>query len=294
MKIFISMDVEGLSGIPSWEWWQSHQKETSRIIFWHLMPLLQGIWEEDPNAEITLVDSHSKGENITIDDIQTLLWQFKQNGYFTNIDADILFKNFTIINGFPRRDYMMAGLDDTYDGVIFLGSHSMAGGGGAMDHTYASSTIYSVRINGQEVGETTINAAFAGEFGIPVIMVVGQEELRKEVNEFLPGTVFVSVQESIGRFATRNFFGTYVSSRIKEGIKKAVESLRKGSITPLMWTPPIQVEIDWLASSMADVVSQMPIMERISPRTTRYTVEDWKDGFRWLLSAVYMSYLGRR
>jgi D-amino peptidase len=276
MRIFISTDIEGLSGIPSWDWWKNNIRATTEILLRHILPVIEVIKEYDESAEIVIVDSHSKGENMSV------------------LDFPERYSNIFLVNGFPRRDYMMSGFDDTYDGVIFVGYHSLVGGGGAMDHTYSSSSIYDIRINGEPVGETAINAAFAGEFGVPVMLVVGQREMEWEMKRYLPDTVFVPVQEAVGRFATKNMLLHEVDSRIQVGTREAIEKLQKGLIRPFTFASPIEVEIDWLSSSIADVVSQMPIMERISPRTTRYTVSSWIEGFRWLLSAVYMSYLGQR
>jgi len=276
VKIFMSTDIEGLSGIPSWEWWKNNIKGTTEILIRHILPLIDVIKEYDSEAEVVIVDSHSKGENMSV------------------LDFPEEYRHVFLISGFPRKDYMMSGFDGTYDGVIFVGYHSLIGGGGAMDHTYSSSSIYNIRVNGEPVGETTINAAFAGEFGVPVILVVGQKEMQWEMEKYLPNTVFVPVQEAVGRFATKNSLLHEVARNIQIGTQEAIDKLQNGSIRPFTFSSPIEVEIDWLSSSIADVVSQMPIMKRISPRTTRYTVGTWVEGFRWLLSAVYMSYLGQR
>lgn len=275
MKIFLSLDIEGLPGIISWEWWKNNRKRAADIIIASLTPIIEAIRKVDTDAEITVVDSHSKGENII------------------NLDF-IDYNGLYFINGFPRKDYMMAGLTREYDAVMFVGYHTMAGGGGAMDHTYSSSSIYNIRINGKLVGEAAVNAAFAGEYGIPVILVVGQEEMREEMETYLPNTIFVPVQSAVGRFATKSRSIDDIQKIIYEGAINALGKFQRGYINPLVFKPPIEVEIDWLSSAIADVVSQMPIMQRISSRTTRYVVDNWIEGFRWLLSAVYISYLGQR
>ncbi len=276
MKIFISTDIEGLSGIPSWQWWKDNLNTTREILLRHLIPIIKTIKEYDEQAEILIVDSHSKGENFSVFDLGD--------------DCS----NVYVINGFPRVDYMMSGIDESYDAVFFVGYHSMAGDKGAMDHTYSSSSIYSVKINGKEVGETTINSAFAGEFGVPVALVIGQRELSEEIKTYLPWAVHGIVQESVGRFAVKSYPYTMVYQTLVNSTRQALDNLLRGKVKPMKFASPINVEIHWLSTAIADVVSQMPIMERVSPRITRYVTDNWKDGFRWLLSAVYMSYLGQR
>ena len=118
--------------------------------------------------------------------------------------------------------------------------------------------------------------------------------MKEEIKMHLPDTVFVPVQSSVGRFATKSRSIQDIQRIIYEETLDAIEKFQKGYINPMIFKSPIEVEIDWLSSAVADVVSQMPIMQRIGARTTKYVVDNWIEGFRWLLSAVYISYLGQR
>jgi len=84
---------------------------------------------------------------------------------------------------------MMTGIDNSFDGVMFVVTHK-SWWLGAMDHSYSSSTIYRVLINGKEVGESTINGFLAHYHGVPVILVSGSKELEEEIKENLPEAVF--------------------------------------------------------------------------------------------------------
>ena len=117
MKIFLSLDIEDLPGIISWEWWKNNRKRAADIIIASLTPIIEAIRKVDTDAEITVVDSHSKGENII------------------NLDF-IDYNGLYFINGFPRKDYMMAGLTREYDAVMFVGYHTMAGGGSYGSHLF--------------------------------------------------------------------------------------------------------------------------------------------------------------
>ena len=123
---------------------------------------------------------------------------------------------------------------------------------------------------------------------------MGQEEMREEIGTYLPDTVFVPVQSSIGRFATKSKSIQDIQKMIYEETINAIEKFQRGYINPLFFKSPIEVEIDWLSSAVANVVSQMYIMQRSSSRITKYVVNDWIEGFRWFLPAVYISYLRQR
>jgi len=100
---------------------------------------------------------------------------------------------------------MMTGIDNSFDGVMFVGYHTKAGGWGAMDHSYSSSTIYRVLINGKEVGESTINGFLAHYHGVPVILVSGSEELEEEIKENLPEAVFHATNKTWSRFSAQSY-----------------------------------------------------------------------------------------
>jgi D-amino peptidase len=146
INVFTSFDIEGISAVSSWRQVKKDSPDLAR---------LHGIATAEVNAAIrgarksgypvglmTVCDAHAWGENILVDELEP---------------------GVTLITGTPRKYYMMHGISKEYDVVFLIGYHAMAGTRSAgMDHTYSSASIYSIRVNGQYVGETEINAALAG------------------------------------------------------------------------------------------------------------------------------------
>ena len=186
MKIYISTDMEGLQGINAWHHVNvKDPRYRGKYLTETLEWIVNGIKKSKYNDEITeilICDSHSLGENVPYD--------------FTEKD-DRLY----LVSGGLRDYYMMAGLDNSFDGVFFVGYHGGVGSRFAnMDHTY-STDVHELKINGMKMNETIINAAFAGDLNIPVALVVGDDVLKNETQSILNQTQFVVTKKDLSRYA---------------------------------------------------------------------------------------------
>lgn len=152
MKIFISTDMEGIEGISSWNEMTTKEAWCAGLLKQELTYVISTLLAHADIEEICICDSHSRGENLLY-------------GSFSD-------ERITHVKGYPRRNYMMEGLDESFDAVFLLGYHASIGSlNGGMDHSYSSSCIYRVRLNGREVGEVEINAYYAGMFGVPIALI---------------------------------------------------------------------------------------------------------------------------
>ena len=93
-----------------------------------------------------------------------------------NIDIELLDKRARLIRAWPRPLEMMQGVDSACDAVIFVGYHAREGAAeGVLAHTFTGSVV--VKLNGVEVPEAGFNAAIAGDFGVPVVFVSGDQTI---------------------------------------------------------------------------------------------------------------------
>ncbi len=123
MKIFISVDMEGVSGLT---YWQEKEEKIQKFMTDEVLSVVEGVMEFDRESEVLICDSHSYGRNI---------------------DITRLPQNVKLISGYPREFYMISGIDESFDAGIFVGYHAPVGAiNGQMDHTYSSSTIFEVKI----------------------------------------------------------------------------------------------------------------------------------------------------
>ncbi|HPN92736.1 MAG TPA: M55 family metallopeptidase, partial [Rectinema sp.] len=166
MKVFISVDMEGIHGAVSWSDMEGNGHQTVYENAWkELSWIVEGINRSKYNdeiREICICDSHARGEGIP----------FRSFG-----DSRV-----TLIRGYPRPFYMLEGLDESFDLLMLVGYHAKIGAlHGLMDHSYSSSCIYCVRLNGQEMSEADINGMLASHYGVPICFVSGDDILRKEI-----------------------------------------------------------------------------------------------------------------
>ena len=95
-----------------------------------------------------------------------------------NLLPDLLHPRAQLITGSPKPLSMMEGIDDgAYCCAMFVGYHARMGQPGVLSHTYHGAVVREVRLNGRAMGETGINAALAGYFGVPVTLVTGDDRV---------------------------------------------------------------------------------------------------------------------
>ncbi len=264
MKVFISVDMEGISGLVNWK---EPQEKVSREMTADLIAAIEGAFEGGAD-EVFVADSHALGMNIDISKLPV---------------------GTKLIKGFPRPYYMMAGLDESFDIAFFIGYHAPAGYiNGLMDHTYSSSSFFAVKINGEVVGETEINALYAGEKGVPVGLITGDHALYKFSKPRFPEFVeFVITKEGFSKFSGLLYHPEEVRSKIKETAKKVVQ--RAPQIPVFKMPRPYEIELIFLDSLKADIVAQMPFVERTGGRSVKFTAKSAELMMRFINTAAILA-----
>lgn len=277
MKLFISLDMEGLAGTYNW-----HQEEiersTVRKLFYNEMEcFLTTLLQHQDQAqiqEICIVDSHSGGDSLSYQ--------------ITELDERV-----NLISGSPRPHYMMSSIDESYDYAFLIGYHAGTGAHLAcMDHTYSNRRIHKIWVNKIPMNESLLNAAYASYYRVPVAIISGDVSCRNELLQpnALPWVEFVTTKEALGKFAAKNYSWLLIKNRYKEAIDSFFTNAKKGQYKLYQFTTPITITIEFQSTSMADVVSMMPYSQRIDGRTVSFQSEDYKVIFEALLTMVTLSY----
>lgn len=254
MKIFISIDIEGIPGVVSLEHARKEGKDYEKARKWmtdHLLLVVNSL-KENGVKEIVVNDSHGEMTNILLEEIP---------------------ENVKVITGHLKKLSMLEGVDEC-DAAIFLGYHSRAGSYGVMDHTYFGRVVYEVRINKIPYGEFGINAFVAGNFNVPVILLSGDDEVVKEAKSLIPEIEYILTKKRRSRFSAMHFSFKDVEKEIKLRIPKAIEKFKNKIIKPLKIEDEIEIEVDFINTAMADIAEIMPKTKRISPRTLSYKTDD--------------------
>jgi D-amino peptidase len=165
---------------------------------------------------------------------------------------------------------MMEGIDESVDGVMFIGYHARNGSSNAvLDHTWSSRTVANVWLNDILTGEYGLNAALAGHFRVPVIMVSGDQTACAQVTELLGEIESAVVKQATGRFAAECLTPQASSELISMTATRAVARLVEGDVPdPFMLDAPIRVMVEFFSSDMADRATRIPFTERNGTRVS--------------------------
>ncbi len=268
MKIFISIDMEGIAGTFSWE-----ADSNSSLMIQQLEWVIEGIKDSNTNKnidEIVIADSHSGGNNIPYS--------------FTSIDYRV-----HLISGWTRPQYTMTTLDKSFNVVFFVGYHAGSGFRGVMDHTYSGS-IHKLWINDIEMNELLISSAYAGYCDVPIGLIIGDSGLKEELQKTnaISGYEYVVTKEVLGRVSAKLKPIEKVKNETIKAIKKVLES-DISKINPLKLKTPITLRIELAKTSMADMVSLMPLVNRVGDRVIELVNDDYKVIFNAIIPIIVLS-----
>ncbi|MDD2716671.1 MAG: M55 family metallopeptidase [Candidatus Wallbacteria bacterium] len=278
MKIYISIDMEGIPGTFNWVQEKDFRSEVRKCMSMHLESVIRGIHESFANPsidEIVVADSHSAGDSISYE--------------FSAIDDRL-----HLISGGPRPQYMMPAFSSEFSMVFLIGYH---GGKGLinsnMDHTYSSSCIHRFEINGMEVNEALINAAYAGCYGVPVTLITGDSSLKRQLTDSGLGKAdFIVTKSAVSRFAAKNRPINVVRRETQAAV---INVLKHGSSAyPVFkFHPPVRMKITFINTAMADVAALMPGVRRLDGSTVEFIHDDFKIGFDAIMAIIYIAYHGK-
>ncbi|MBO0812137.1 MAG: M55 family metallopeptidase [Microlunatus sp.] len=171
-----------------------------------------------------------------------------------------------MLTGRHKRLGMMEGIDGDVDGVVFLGYHAAAGERGILAHTYLANSITQVRLDGAIASEGRLNAALAAEYGVPVIMITGDDRTCDDAKDYAPDAERVAVKEYVSRYAGVCLSPARTQTLQREAASRAAALV--GSNEPVTTAHRIEVEFD--AVQLADATAIIPTVEQLGPRTIGY------------------------
>ena len=269
MKLFLSTDFEGTSGIVAWEQiieGKSEYEQGRRLLTNEVNAVISGALEAGA-TEFVVNDSHH---------------------YMRNLHPQDLLGQATLITGKHKPMYMMEGLDSSFDGVCFVGYHGSIGAERAvLSHTYNPGAIWEVRMNGDIVGESAINALVATHYNVPIIFISGDEVTVQEAHNIAPNAEKVVVKQSLGRFAAAHIHPTVACEMLQRGASRAVSNLKE--MHPPVFTRPVSLEVTFLVADMAEMALWVRGVERVGPRTVTISSEDLLELYRMFVTVVTLT-----
>lgn len=203
-----------------------------------------------------------------------------------NLMTDRLDPRIAVVSGRLKPHFMLQGAAG-HDAAFFIGYHGAIGDHHAvMGHTYSPRVIFECRLNGEPVGELTINAALLGCFDVPVALVSGDRTTLEEARRTVPWAVMIETKESIGYFSAESLSPSAACDALRFGGGEALRRLSE--MRRFVLPAPIEMEIDVLRTSQADALALVPGMRRPGARRVAYTADDAAAMYRALMCAIYL------
>jgi D-amino peptidase len=253
-KIFISVDMEGISGVVQPAQLGPDGFEYQRAREWmtgEVNAAIAGIRDVGP-AEILVCDSHGNGQSLLID----------------KVPDDV-----RIVRGFPRPLEMMQGIDETFSAAVFIGYHASEWTANAVrGHTISSARLLGIRLNGAEVSEGIYNAALAGQFGVPVAFISGDRLAVTQLQHVVPSAEGAIVKEPYGYHSANTVTPARGQAMIRESLKRAIGKL--GSMQPYRVATPVALEVGFKLTIDAERAAFVPGLARSDAHNVKGTFHD--------------------
>jgi D-amino peptidase len=254
LKVYISVDMEGVAGVVTTDQLGPASFEYPKFREFMTRETLSAVQaaKEAGATEILVSDSHGNMENLLID----------------MFPPDV-----RLIRGAPRHLSMMAGIDRTFDAVIFIGYHASTNNvRGVRAHTFSSARLTRVALNGTVVTEGAFNAAIAGHFGVPVVMISGDDAAVAEVRSLVGNIEGFETKRTLGFHSANNLTPEASIAGIAQKVKAALA--RRAELRPYVVRAPITLDVSFKNYMPAEVLSYLKVVQRVDSHSIRYVGQD--------------------
>jgi D-amino peptidase len=255
-KIFISVDMEGITGVVQPAQLGPEGFEYQRAREWmtgEVNAAIAGIRAAGP-ADVVVCDSHGNGQSVLIDQLP---------------------EDVRTVRGFPRPMEMMQGIDDSFAAAVFIGYHASEWTANAVrGHTISSARLLGVKLNGAEVSEGIYNAALAGQFGVPVAFVSGDRLAVTQLQQVAPAAEGAIVKEPYGYHSALTVTPARGRAMIRDGLTRAMAKLGASSLQPYRLTAPIALEVGFKLTIDAERAAFVPGLTRSDAHNVKGSFRD--------------------
>jgi D-amino peptidase len=267
MKVFLSSDMEGTAGVVDWEQCVGDGPQAAagrRLLLAEVNAAIEGAVAGGA-TEVVVNDSHAT---------------------MRNLPADELAAGASYISGSHKPLYMMQGLDDSFDAVLFVSYHGSVGAPAGLSHTYNPRAVTEARLDGRVTGEAGINALVAAHYGVPVVLVTGDRCACEETAALIPGVHGVVVKEHVSRLAAHSLHPHRACELIRETAATAVAGAARAAPPPL---DPGVLEVSVRTTDIAEAATWVRGVERSGDRELRFRGPDRLATYRSFCAAILLT-----
>jgi D-amino peptidase len=268
VKVFISSDMEGTAGVVDWSQCLAGQPDYDYY---------RGLLQAEVNAAIEGAQAAGAREFLVND----------SHSKMQNLRPDTLAGEARYLSGRHKPLYMMQGLDASFDAVFFVSYHGSMSTPSPLSHTYNPRAIAEVRLNGTVVGESGINALVAQAYGVPVVLVTGDDVTAAEAREVSPGIHTAVVKTAVSRFAADSLHPAVARDLIRERAHAAIDGLAEAR--PPQITLPATLSVTFRNADLAEMATWVTGMERTGTTEASTTDDDPVRLYRRFITTVLLT-----
>lgn len=266
MKIYISMDAEGISGIykleqvipggMDYDW-------ARKMMANDINAAAQGAFNAGA-SEVFVNDAHNYGNNLLI----------------TDLDERI-----KLCSGSTRPLSMAQGVEKGYDAALLIGYHQRKGAKGVISHSFSYGTMMEIKICGKLISEFELIGHVCGHFGTPVIFVSGDDLTVKSAKESVSGLYSTVTKECIGNGSAACIHPNKTAEMIKNTVESAVRNFKADGIKPMTISGgDIYLEVRFTAESQADEAMNAMNTKRVNDSTVRFYGDTYLEAYKSFLT----------
>lgn len=275
MRVYISADIEGVTGLVSWA--QCGRPHSDHYDYRWAREMMA----HDVNAAIRGARG-AGAEHIVVKD---------SHGNSKNLLIDMLEPGVELVSGHGSgADGMMMGIDANFDAALLIGYHAMAGTlHGVMEHT-VSGRVHRMTINGMPAGEIALSTGVAGRFGVPIVAVSSDAAGCAEARQLVPFVQTATTKEGFGRYMAKCLHPRDTARAIEEAAREGVRRCK--SIDPWLPDEPVVIAIEFNRTEEADFAARLAGAVRKDAYTVEVSADDYATAHRMAWSAFSMAGVG--
>jgi D-amino peptidase len=257
MHVLISADMEGATGVT---WPDDVEPGSARWAYFRrfltgdVNAAVEGLFAAGA-TEVTVNEAHATMRNLLLDELD---------------------ERAVALVGRNKPYGMMQGIADGVDAVAFIGYHAGAGRLGVLAHTYLGTTITGVWINGEPASEGAMNALLAAEYGVPVVLVTGDDQTCADAKNWAPGAELVPVKYCVDRYTARCLPPARASALIRDAARRGLA----GAARPERPAGPFSYQVEFDATNPVTAVTGIPGVEQTGERTVAFTLPTMAEAIR--------------
>jgi D-amino peptidase len=268
VRIFVSADIEGVVGVVARDQGRPAGFEYEQARTWMTDGVLAvcSAAREAGVTEVVVADSHGNGYNLQLERMPDYV---------------------QLVRSWPRPLGMMQGIElGTYAGALLVGYHAgSTNPGGVLSHTLSSDLYQEIRLNEQVVSEAALSAAIAGHFGVPVLMIAGDDVFVEEARHLLGGVPAAILKTAFGTSSALNPSLAVAASRLRDATRAGIAGA--GERQPHRLEGPVNIDLRLRTRSVADWLAYLPGVERTGAFAVRYRAEDIIATSRFLMFVTF-------